>query len=70
MLERIAVRIFFVLLLTFAFRMTWLAAYGQGRESIFEAQQIEATLNENCYSYDGDCSDHKTVKPKLKRGVK
>lgn len=62
-IERLAVRLFILGLLVFAYRMTWEAAYLRGRESVYQDQAV-AVPSENCYSYDGDCSDHKTTKPK------
>lgn len=59
LIERWLVRLFFVGVLAFTLRMTWLAAYAQGRESVFSIQ-----AEENCYSYDGICTDHTTTKPK------
>lgn len=68
MLERLAVRLFLLMVLVFAARMTWEAAYLHGRESVFQ-EQTGAVADGHCYSYDGDCSDHKTVKPKGGRHV-
>lgn len=61
-IERLAVRLFVVVLLVFSFHMTWQAAYSQGRESVFDWQQIAATIDENCYG----CDSNKAIKPRAK----
>ncbi len=65
MIEKLCVWAFLVSLVAFSLRMTWVAAYAQGRDSVWNTQQQAADLQANCYALDGDCSD----KPKH-RGTK